>query len=168
MRPSIPSPPVLSFPHATFTTFVTLATDTPPSSTVQRMRLWADSFHESHTLRRPHVTRRRGLKRMTTGSTGTHPRRTVSDVDAAATPILSTSRARRAAVWRSGLMLLADGPAHRALHEKGVRKYNQSNQTLDLGHDGNGHEGEGGCTASKLCWGNYETKSDMTESEISA
>lgn len=113
MRPFIRSPPVLYCPRATSTTSVTLGTDTRPSSTALPTRLLGDNCLGNRTSRRRQRTSASDSRRTTTGSTGTHPRRTVWAAGAAAIPILLMWKARRAAVWPNGSTSPAGGPALR-------------------------------------------------------
>lgn len=117
-RPSTPLPPALSFPLATFTTFAILGTATPPSNIAPPTPRWADSFPVSPSSRRRRPTTRRDSRKTTTGSTGTRPRRTVWAAAAAAIPTLSTSKAKKVAVWRSGSKSQAVGPAHESFERR--------------------------------------------------
>lgn len=112
MHPFTRSQPARSCPHATSTTSVILATDTPRSSIARPTRLLAASSPVSVTSRRRHWMSASELKRTTTGSTGILPRKTALDAVVVATQTLSMSRARKAAVWPSGLTLLVDGRVH--------------------------------------------------------
>lgn len=113
MHPSTRSPPVPCCPPATSTTSVTLATDTPPSSTALPTRPSGGNCLGSRSSRRQRWTSASASRRTTTGSTGTRQRRTAWAAGAAATPTLSTLKAKRAAVWPSGSTSPAAGPALR-------------------------------------------------------
>lgn len=113
MHLSTRSPPVPCCPLATSITSVTLATDTRPSSTALPTRRSGGSCLGNRSSRRQHWTSGSASRRTTTGSTGTRQRRTAWAAGAAATPTLSTSKARRAAVWPSGSTSPAGGPALR-------------------------------------------------------
>lgn len=113
MRPSTRSPPVPCCPHATSTTSATLGTDTRPFSIAPPTRLLGVNCLGSRSSRRRRRTSASDLRRTTTGSTGTRQRRTAWAAGAAAIPISSTWRARRAVVWPNGSTSPADGPALR-------------------------------------------------------
>lgn len=113
MRPSTRSPPVLCCPHVTSTTSATLGTDTRPSSIALPTRLLGANCLVNRTSRRRPRTSASDSRRTTTGSTGTRQRRMAWAAGAAATPISSTWKARRAAVWPNGSTWPAGGPALR-------------------------------------------------------
>jgi hypothetical protein len=101
MLPSIHSRLVLYWLHATSTTSEILATGIPRSSTVLPMRP-PDNCPGFRGLRRRPRTRKNEKKRTSTGPHPTPPRRTASDVDAGATRIFVTWRAKKAAVSQNG------------------------------------------------------------------
>lgn len=94
----------------TSTTSATSVTDTPRSSTVPPM-LPPANCPVLLTSRRPRLTPRSAKRRTPTGRAGTPRRRMVLAAAAAAIPTSSTSKARKAPAWLSGLMLLVAGPA---------------------------------------------------------
>lgn len=103
---------VLSSHPVTFTTSVTSATVTLPSSIAPPMPRPASS-PVSPTSRRPQRTRRNASRKTSTGRTPTRSRKTVSVADVVATLTSSMSRASKAAVSTNGLMWLVVGLRHK-------------------------------------------------------
>lgn len=112
MRPFTLSPQVLYSDLVTSITSATLATGIRRSSTVQQTHRRAN-WTTSRTSKRQPWTRRSASRKTNTGRHRTRRRRMAWDAGASATQILSTSRASRAAVSRSGWMWQAAGLAHR-------------------------------------------------------
>jgi hypothetical protein len=111
--------PVLFLHLAIFITSVTLGIDIPLSSIVQQTPL-RDNCQENPTWKLQHKMSIRERRKTSTGSRGMKKRRTVLAVGAAAIPTLWTSRASKAVVWLSGLMLLVAGQVLDKVAQEGV------------------------------------------------